>query len=72
MDKSAVEMGALSLYSENNENDVKSAFSDKDLPLSFTKDRHVEAIEGINCITQTWRMKERVMLHQYNCVFELT
>lgn len=60
MDNSVIDMGALSLYSEENENDVKNAFGDIDLPLSFTKDRHVETIEGINCITQTWRMKERV------------
>lgn len=58
-------MGALSLNAEDSENDVKNAFSDKDLPLSFTKDRHEEAIEGINCITQTWRMKERVIPYSY-------
>lgn len=36
---------------------------DKDLPLSFTEDRHLEAIEGLDRVdgmTQVWRMKERV------------
>lgn len=32
------------------------------LPLSFTKKRHVEKIEGTKTVTQTWRMKERVSL----------
>lgn len=37
---------------------------DWNLPLSFTKSRHTEIIEGVNAISQTWRMKERVnMLH---------
>lgn len=36
--------------------------TDWDLPLSFTKSRHTEIIEGVNAISQTWRMKERVSL----------
>ncbi|KAJ8916102.1 hypothetical protein NQ315_004468 [Exocentrus adspersus] len=42
------------------EMDVKAAITDKDLPLSFTEDRHLEPIQGIDCIAQTWRMKERM------------
>ena len=38
----------------------KETVSDKDLPLSFMQDRHLGPIEGVECITQTWRMKERV------------
>lgn len=34
--------------------------TDRDLPLAFAQSRHVDAIEGINGITQTWRTKERV------------
>lgn len=56
----AIEMGALSPQCEEEKCVVVSTFCD--MPLSFTKDRHVEPIEGINCITQTWRMKERVTL----------
>lgn len=36
---------------------------DKDLPLSFTEDRHLEPIEGVDYVdgmAQMWRMKERV------------
>jgi hypothetical protein len=32
--------------------------------LAFSDKRHTETIEGVNAITQTWRMKERV---RYNC-----
>lgn len=46
----------------NEENDYeKQTVSDKDLALSFMQDRHLETIEGVECITQTWRMKERVI-----------
>lgn len=34
--------------------------TDRDLPLSFMEDRHTEPIKGIESITQTWRMKERM------------
>lgn len=40
--------------------------SDKDLPLSFTEDRHLEPIEGIDFVdgtAQMWRMKERVNIY---------
>lgn len=33
---------------------------DRETPLSFVAERHLEAIEGVACVTQTWRMKERV------------
>lgn len=42
---------------ENSERQI----TDWDLPLSFTKSRHTEIIEGVNAISQTWRMKERVI-----------
>ncbi|XP_063240592.1 LOW QUALITY PROTEIN: regulatory-associated protein of mTOR [Bacillus rossius redtenbacheri] len=33
---------------------------DWQLPLSFVKKRHTEEIVGVDAITQTWRMKERM------------
>lgn len=48
---------------EQNGEDIeerKKTITDRDLPLAFAQSRHLEAIEGINCITQTWRTKERV------------
>ena len=39
----------------------KLSISDKDLPLVFNEERHLESIEGIDWKTQTWRMKERVI-----------
>lgn len=41
-----------------NKNDTEQ--SDWDLPLAFSKPYHTENIEGINCVAQTWRMKEKV------------
>lgn len=40
----------------------KRAGSDDDwqMQLAFCKPRHNGTIEGVNCISQTWRMKERV------------
>lgn len=43
--------------------------------LAFSDKRHTESIEGVNAITQTWRMKERVSIsysisyciHSLNC-----
>lgn len=40
--------------------DGEQKITDRDLPLSFNEDRHVETIEGLNSINQTWRMKDRV------------
>lgn len=43
--------------------------SDKDLPLSFTEDRHLEPIEGVDYVdgmAQMWRMKERVGIISYH------
>ncbi|XP_066593709.1 regulatory-associated protein of mTOR isoform X1 [Prorops nasuta] len=34
--------------------------NDWKLPVAFCKPRHTAAIEGVNCITQTWRLKERM------------
>ena len=33
---------------------------DWQLPLCFMKKRHKEKIDGIKCLPQSWRMKERV------------
>lgn len=51
------------------DDEEQSFITDKDLPLSFNKGRHLDIIGGINCITQTWRMKERVsfsIVHTFN------
>lgn len=42
---------------------ILDKITDKDLPISFTEDRHLEPIEGVDFIdglAQMWRMKERV------------
>lgn len=50
---------------ENEESEKKEReVTDWDLPLSFTKSRHTDTIEGVNAISQTWRMKERVSIYQ--------
>ncbi len=33
---------------------------DWQLPLCFMKKRHRDKIEGVKCLPQSWRMKERV------------
>ncbi|KAJ8953916.1 hypothetical protein NQ318_019156 [Aromia moschata] len=55
-----VNMAELVVNGDKEEADEKETITDKDLPLSFTQSRHLEPIEGIDCITQTWRMKERM------------
>ena len=40
--------------------DTHSSECDAELPVCFCEKRHVQKIEGIKCITQSWRMKERV------------
>lgn len=52
------------------EEETEIAAADWQLPLAFSKSRHTEAIEGVTAITQTWRMKERVMimLMMLNCL----
>lgn len=42
--------------------DEYSSYGDWNLPLSFVKRRHTEAIEGTKVIAQSWRMKERVSI----------
>ncbi|XP_055550172.1 regulatory-associated protein of mTOR [Wyeomyia smithii] len=43
------------------ENDsVVEEEDDSKLPISFIYARHLGKIEGINCITQSWRVKERM------------
>lgn len=48
-------------YQDTNDEDITECV-DWQLPLSFVKKRHSEKIEGVNAITQTWRMKERVWI----------
>lgn len=36
------------------------SIDDSRMPISFSKTRHTDAYEGINCVAQSWRMKERV------------
>ena len=33
------------------------------MALAFNEKRHMESIEGSKTVTQTWRMKERVMIN---------
>lgn len=33
---------------------------DRNLPVCFCKRRHLQKIKGIDSITQSWRMKDRV------------
>lgn len=40
--------------------DENDTITDKDLPISFMQERHLEPIEGKDCIAHMWRMKERV------------
>ncbi|KAL0278568.1 UNVERIFIED_CONTAM: hypothetical protein PYX00_000353 [Menopon gallinae] len=47
------------LQNGQSEDDVTECV-DWQLPLSFVKKRHSENIEGVNAITQTWRLKERM------------
>lgn len=56
----------MDVKSDDTVDDEKSNITDKDLPLSFNEERHLEIIGGINCITQTWRMKERVSISPIN------
>lgn len=56
---------------ENHTSIVSEEISDREMPLSFVAERHLETIEGINCITQTWRMKERVRVFYLNKIIVL-
>lgn len=59
---------SLVAVSQQNPNDEDiTECVDWQLPLSFVKKRHTEKIEGVNAITQTWRMKERVCIKTSAC-----
>ncbi|XP_041364724.1 regulatory-associated protein of mTOR-like isoform X2 [Gigantopelta aegis] len=45
----------IGLYEED-----ESELGDRQLPIAFNEARHKEIIEGSHCLTQTWRMKERM------------
>lgn len=43
--------------------DYSDKFEDDEdwrLPIAFNRPRHTAVIEGVNCVSQSWRMKERV------------
>ncbi|KAL3274395.1 hypothetical protein HHI36_015788 [Cryptolaemus montrouzieri] len=52
----------LSISSMNGtkEKDKLKRTSNDDLPLCFTKERHLESIEGSRLVAHLWRMKERM------------
>ncbi|KAH0548367.1 regulatory-associated protein of mTOR isoform X1 [Cotesia glomerata] len=45
---------------DNNELERREKEEDWKLPIAFNKPRHTATIEGINCTTQFWRLKERM------------
>lgn len=45
------------------EEETPAELSDWQLPLAYISPRHTEKIEGSKTLTQTWRMKDRVMLY---------
>ena len=51
------------LYEED-ENEL----ADRQLPIAFNEPRHKEIIEGSHCLTQTWRMKERVSVYFFKYI----
>ncbi|KAG5869942.1 hypothetical protein JTB14_023212 [Gonioctena quinquepunctata] len=53
-------MAQLNVNGDEKEILQKDTITDKDLPLSFVQVRHFEPLIGIECITQMWRMKERM------------
>lgn len=54
-------MSVITSKSCHEEENLKSTEEDDwKIQLAFCKSRHSATIEGVNCITQTWRMKERV------------
>lgn len=56
--------------SDNYIQEKSGKICDKDLPLSFTEDRHLEPIEGLDHVdgmAQMWRMKERVSISSKEC-----
>ncbi|KAK0077123.1 hypothetical protein PV325_004412 [Microctonus aethiopoides] len=58
------------LFNEHEEtnNDVNDKDIDWSMPIAFNKIRHTSSIEGINPIAQSWRMKERVGIHDMKTV----
>ena len=40
-----------------------SELADWNIPLSFMKSRHLEAIEGMEADGSSWRIKDRVRVH---------
>ncbi|XP_019880990.1 regulatory-associated protein of mTOR isoform X2 [Aethina tumida] len=53
-------MGSADYNEENEKVQDHKNITDRDLPLSFVQDRHIEPIEGIDYEKQAWRMKERM------------
>lgn len=46
----------------DDKNEDNSWDEDRNLPIVFNKRRHTQKIEGIDSLTQSWRMKDRVSL----------
>ena len=41
---------------------------DWDIPLAFSAERHMEKIEGLEVVAQTWRLKDRVTIRYYQLI----
>lgn len=46
--------------SDKSNDNINDEEDDSKLPISFNYARHSDKIEGINCTTQSWRVKERM------------
>lgn len=55
---------------KSSSSDTHSSDWDAELPVCFGEKRHVQPIEGIKCITQSWRMKERVRFLLNSWIFD--
>ncbi|KAK2586076.1 hypothetical protein KPH14_008365 [Odynerus spinipes] len=53
-------MSVIDAKSCHEEDNLSSTEDDWKMPVAFQKPRYTTTIEGINCVTQTWRMKERM------------
>ncbi|KAK9885165.1 hypothetical protein WA026_010675 [Henosepilachna vigintioctopunctata] len=54
-----MEQNSSSINAEREEEEREN-LTDKDLPLCFTKERHLSVIEGTKFVPQLWRLKERM------------
>nr|CAI5862174.1 unnamed protein product [Callosobruchus analis] len=54
------ELIAVEFKNDENTEDKKDTIRDKDLPLSFVEERHLEPIDELTVEPQMWRMKDRM------------